>query len=153
MDSMRGMLSRAEGAGSSSRGARDGASEGSRLEGFLGDPSHVEGRARVSTRVRVTASEGGGDGDGIPLPPSVETAKRGRERISPKAPGSLEDENKRLHPKNRGGMTVRLGGLGRRLTPYTPTSQWGWGSAKGPGRGRLFGGPTGFTGCIYYPIT
>jgi len=79
MDSMRGMLSRAEGAGSSLRGVRDGASEGSGPGGLLGDPPYVKGRARASTRVHGTASDGGGGGDGFPLPPSVETATRGRE--------------------------------------------------------------------------
>jgi len=83
MDSMREMLSRAEGAGSSSRGAHDGASEGSGPGGLLGDAPHVEGRASVSTRVRGTASDGGGGGDGLPFPPSVETATRGRERVFP----------------------------------------------------------------------
>jgi len=63
MDSMRGMMSRAQGAGSSSRGIRDGASEGSWPSGLLGDRPHVEGRARVSTRVRGSASDGGRDGD------------------------------------------------------------------------------------------
>jgi len=63
MDSMRGMLARAEGAGSSSRDVCDGASEGSGPSGLLGDPPHVEGRARVSTRVCGTASDGGGGGE------------------------------------------------------------------------------------------
>jgi len=89
MDSMRGMLSRAQGAGPSSRGIRDGASEGSGPSGPSGDPPHVEGRARVSTRVRGTASDGEGDGVGFPFPPSVETATRGRERVSPRVPGPL----------------------------------------------------------------
>jgi len=89
MDSMRGMLPRAQGAGSSSRGIRDGASEGSGPSVLLRNPPHVEGRARVSTRVRGTAIDGGGDGDGFPFPPSVEPATRGRERVSPRVPGHL----------------------------------------------------------------
>ena len=80
-------MSRAQGAGFSSRGVRDGASEGSGPSGLLGDPPHVEGRARVSTRVRGTASDGVGDGDGFPFPPSVETATRVRERVSPRKAG------------------------------------------------------------------
>jgi len=66
------MLSRAQGAGSSSRGVRDGSSKGSGPSGLLGDRPLVEGRARVSSRVLGTASDGGGDGDGFPFPPSVE---------------------------------------------------------------------------------
>jgi len=80
-------MSRAQGAGSSSRGIRDGASEGSGLSGRLGDRPHVEGRAHVATRVRGTASDGGGDDDGLPFPPSFATATRGRERVWPRVPG------------------------------------------------------------------
>jgi len=81
------MISLAQGAGSSSRGIRDGASEGSGQSGLSGDPPHLESRARVSTRVRGTASDGGGDSDGFPFPSSVETATKSRERVSPKMPG------------------------------------------------------------------
>jgi len=102
MVSMRGMLSRAEGAGSSSRGVHDGASEGSGTGGLLGDPPHVEGRARVSTRVRGTASDGGGGGDGLQFPPSVETATRGRERVSPRVPGPLGGGGQEVPPQEQG---------------------------------------------------
>ena len=43
--------------------------------------------ARVSTRVRGIASDGGGDGGEVPFTPSVSTATRGRERVSPRMPG------------------------------------------------------------------
>jgi len=113
MDSMRGMLSRAEGAGSSSRGVRDGASEGSGPGGLLGDPPHVKGRTRVSTRVRGTASDGGGGGDGLPFPPSVETATRGRERVSPRVPGPLGGGGQETPPQEQG----QYDGLARRDRP------------------------------------
>jgi len=102
MDSMTGLLARAEGAGSSSRGVRDGASESLGPGGFLGDPPHVEGRARVSTRVRGTASDGGAGGDGFLFPPSVETATRGRERVSPKVPGPLGGGGQEVPPQEQG---------------------------------------------------
>jgi len=132
MDSMRGMLSRAQGAGSSSRGVRHGASEGSGPSGLYGDPSHVEGRALVSTRVRGTASDGDGDGYGFPFPPSVETATRGQERVSPRVPGPLGGGEKEVPPQEQGqydgqARPSRPAGL-----PHTPPSQWGWGSARGP---------------------
>jgi len=78
-DSMRGMQSRAQGAGSSSRGIRDGASEGSGPSGLLGDPPHVEGLENVSKRVRGTASNGGADGREFLAPASFATATWGRE--------------------------------------------------------------------------
>jgi len=111
MESMRGMLSRAEGAGSSSRGVRDGASECSGPGGILGDPPHVDGRARVSTRVCGTASDGGGGGDGFPFPPSVETATRGRERVSPRVPGPLGGGGQPHTPPHVSGVGVPQGAL------------------------------------------
>jgi len=87
MDSMSGKMSRAQGAGSSSRGIHDGASEGSGPGGLLGDPSHVKVCARVFTRVRGTVSDGGGDADGPPFPPSFATATRGQDRVSPRVLG------------------------------------------------------------------
>jgi len=78
---------RAQGARSSSRGIRDGSSEGSGPSGLLGDPPYVRGHARVSTRVRGTASDGGGDRGEVPFTPSVATATRGRGRVSPRMPG------------------------------------------------------------------
>jgi len=99
LDSMRGMMSRAKGAGSSSREIRDGASEGSGPSGLLGDPPHIEGRARVSARVRGTASDEGRDSDGFPFPPSAETATRGRERVSPRVPGPLGGHEQDVPPQ------------------------------------------------------
>jgi len=132
------MLSRAKGAGSSSRGVHDEASEGSGPGGLLGDPPHVEGRARVSTRVRNTASDGGGDGDGPPFPPSVETATRGRERISPRAKGSLGGREPEVAPEEQGrydGQTrrARLAGL-----PHRPPQVSGVGVPQGTLEGDAF---------------
>jgi len=107
------MSSRAERAGSSSRGVHDGASEGSGPGGLLGDPPHVEGLARMSTRVRGTASDGGGGGDGLPFPPSDETATRGRERVSPRVPGPLGGGGKEVPPQEQG----QYDGRARRDTP------------------------------------
>jgi len=99
MDSMRRMLARVDGAGSSSRGVRDGASEGSGPGGLSGDPTHVEGRARVSTRVRGSESDGAGGGDGLSFPTSVETATRGRERVSPRVPRPLGGGGQEVPPR------------------------------------------------------
>jgi len=120
MDSMRGMLSRAEGAGSFSRGVRDGASEGSGPGGLLGDPPYAEGRARVSTRVRGTASDGGGGGDGFPFPPSVETATRGRERVSYRVPGPLGGGGQKVPPQEQGQYDGRARRARPAGLPHTP---------------------------------
>jgi len=120
MDSMRGMLSRAKGSGSSSRGVRNGAIEGSGPGGLLGDPPHVEGRARVSTRVRGTASDRGGGVDGFPFPPSVVTATRGRERVSPRVPGPLGGGGQEVPPQEQGqydGRDLRARPAGLPDTP------------------------------------
>jgi len=98
MDSMGGMSSRAKGAGSSSRGVHDGASEGSGPGGLLGVPPHVEGRALVATRLRGTASDEGGGGDGLPFPSSDATATRGRERLFPRVLGSLGGGGQEVPP-------------------------------------------------------
>jgi len=143
MNSMRGILSRAEGAGSSSRGVRDGASEGSGPSGLLGDSPHVECRARVSKRVRGTASDGGGGADGFPFPPSVETATRGRDRFSPRVPGPLGGGNKQSCPENRGRMAVRLGGLGPWAYLKHPHKSVGFGLREGPKKMASFRRPYG----------
>jgi len=135
MDSMRGMLSGAEGAGSSSRGVRDGASEGSRPGGLLGDPPHVEGRARVSTRVRGTARDGGGGGDGLPFFPSVETATRGRERVSPRVPRPLGGGGQEVPPQEPGQYDGRARRARPAGLPHTPTQV----SAVGVPQGALEG--------------
>jgi len=113
MDSMRGILSRAEGAGSSSRGVHDGASESSGPGGLLGDPHYVKGRARVFTRVRGTASDGGGGGGGFPFPPSVETATRGQERVSPRVPRPPGGGGQEVSPREQG----QYDGQARRARP------------------------------------
>jgi len=127
MDSMRGMLSRAEGAGSSSRGVRDGASEGSGPSGLLRDPPHVEGRARVS-----------GGGDGFPSTPSVETATRGRERVSPRVPGPLVGGGQEVPPQEQG----QYDGRDRRARPaglrHTPPQVSGVGVQQGALEGDAF---------------
>jgi len=138
MDSMRGMLSRAQGAGSSSRRVRDGAREGSGPSGPLGDPPHVEGRARLSTRVRGTASDGGGDGDGFPFPPSVETATRGPERISPTVPGPFGGVGQEVPPQEQGqydGQARRDRPVG---LPHTPPQVSGVGVPQGALEGDAF---------------
>jgi len=120
MDSMRGMLSSAEGAGSSSRGVRDGASESSGTSGLLGDPPHVQGRARVSTRVRGTASDGGAGGDGFSFPPSDETATSGRERVSPRVPGPLGGGGQEVPPQKQGQYDARAWRARPAGLPHTP---------------------------------
>jgi len=138
MDSMRGLLSRAEGAGSSSRGVRDGASEVSGPEDLLGDPPHVEGRVRESTRVCGTDSDGGGGGDGLPLPPSVETATRGRERVSPRVPRPLGGGGQEYPPQEQG----QYDGQARRARPagllHTPPQVSWVGVPQGALEGEAF---------------
>jgi len=138
MYSMRGMLSSAEGAGSSSRGVHDEASEGSGPGGLLGDPPHVEGRAHVSTRVCGTASDGGGDGDGFPFPPSVETSTRGRERVSPRVPRPLGGGGQEVPPQEQGqydGQTRRARPDG---LPHKPPQVSGVGVPQGAFEGDAF---------------
>jgi len=138
MVSMRGMLSRAESAGSSSRGIRDGASEGSGPGGTLGDAPHVEGRARVSTRVRGTASDGGGGGDGLLSPPSVETATRGRERVSPRVPGPLGGGGQEVPPQEQGQYDGRARRARPAGLPHTPPQVSGVGVPQGALEGDAF---------------
>jgi len=138
MESMRGMLSCAEGAGSSLRGVRDGASEGSGPGGILGDPPHVEGRARVSTRVRGTVSDGGGGGDGFPFPPSVETATMGRERVSPRVPGPLGGGGQEVSPQEQGQYDGRARRARPAGLPHTPPQVSGVGVSQGDLEGDAF---------------
>jgi len=135
---MRGMLSRAEGAGSFPRGVRDGASEGSGPGGLFGDPPHVEGRARVSKRVRGTASDGGGGGDGLPFPPSVETATRGRERVSPRVPGPLGGGGQELPPQEQEQYDGRARRARPAGLPHTPPKVSGVGVPQGALEGDAF---------------
>jgi len=138
MDSMSRMLSRAENADSSARGVRDGASEGSGLGGLLEDPPHVEGRARVSTRVRGTASDGGGGGDGLPFPPSVETATGGRERVSPRMPGPLGGGGQEVPPQEQGQYDGRARRARPAGLPHTPPQVSGVGVLQGALEGDAF---------------
>jgi len=143
MDSMRGMLSLAEGAGFSSRGFRDGSSAGSGPSGLLRDPPHVEGRVRVSTRVRRTASDGGEAVTDSRFPLLLRPPQ-GVESESPPEfwdPWGVED--KRSHPKNRGSMTVGLGGLGPPAYPIHPHKSVELGCRKRPWKGTPFRRPYG----------
>jgi len=131
-------MSRAPGAGSSARCICDGASEGSRPSGLLGDPPSVEGRAHVSTSVRVTASDGGGDGDGFPFPPSVATSTRGRERVSSRVPGHLWGGGQEVQPEEQGqndGQCRRARPAG---LPDTPPQVSGVGVPHGALEGDAF---------------
>jgi len=138
MDSMRAMISRADGAGFFSKGIRDGASEGSGPSGVFGDPPHVKGRARVSTRVRGTASDGRRDGDGFPLPPPFETATRGPERVSPRVPGPLGGGGQEVPPQEQrtyDGQARRARPVG---LPYTSPQVSGVGVPQGALEGHAF---------------
>ena len=97
--------------------------------------------------------ERGGGGDGLPSPPSVETATRGRDRVSPRVPGPLGVEDKRSHPKNRGSMTVGHGGLGPPAYPIHPHKSVGLGSRKGPWKGTPFRRPCGNHWMLFLPVT
>jgi len=113
-------MSRAEGVGSSSGGIRDGACEGSGPSGLLGDRPQVEGRARAFKRVRGTASDGGGGGDGLPFRPSVATARKGRERVSPRVPGPPGGREQTVPTEKQGqydGQAPRARPAG---LPHTP---------------------------------
>jgi len=138
MDSMRGMLSRAEGAGSSSRGVHDEASEGSGPGGLLGDPPQVEGRAHVSMRVRGSASDGGGGGDRLPFPPSVETATRGRERVSPRVPRPLGGGGREVPPQEQGQYDGRARRARPAGLPHIPPQVRGVGVPQGALEGDAF---------------
>jgi len=138
MDSMRGMLSRAKGAGPSSRGVHVEASEGSGPGGLLGDPPHVEGRARVFTRVWSTASDGGGGGEGFPSPPAVETATRGRERVSPRVPGPLGGGGQEIPPQEQGQYDGRARWARPAGLPHTPPKVSGVGDPQRAMEGDAF---------------
>jgi len=67
---------------------------------------------------------------------------QGVERESPpecRDPWGVED--KRSHPKNRGSMTVGLGGLGPPAHPIHPHTSVGLGFRKEPWKGTLFRWP------------
>ena len=69
---------------------------------------------------------------------------KGVERESPpERRGPLGGENQRLHPKNRGGMTVGLGGLGPSAYPIHPHQSVGLGFRKGSWKGTPFRRPHG----------
>jgi len=141
MDSMRWMLSRAEGAGFSSRGVRDGASECSGPGGLLGDPPHwrvARAFPRECVAPRTTEARAVMDSrSSLLLIPA-----QGVER---ECPPEFQDrwgvEDKRSHPKNRGSMTVGLGGLGPPAYPIHPHKCVGLGFRKGPWKGTPFRRP------------
>jgi len=138
MNSMKGMLTRRQGAGSSSRGVRDGARERSGPSALLGDPPHVQGHARVSTIVCCTASDGGGDGCGFPLRLSVQTATRGRERVSPRVPRPLGGRGQEVPPQEQGqydGQARRARPVG---LPHTPPQVSGVRAPQGALEGDAF---------------
>jgi len=143
MDNMRGMMSRAQDVGTSLQGIRDGASAGSGPSGLLGDPPHVEGRARVSTRVRGTASDGGGDGEGLSLPPSFATAIRGREQVSPGAPGPPGGREQAVPSQEQGPYDVQARSSRPVGLPIHPDKSVGLALRKGPSKGMLFRRPYG----------
>jgi len=69
---------------------------------------------------------------------------QGVERESPpecRDPWGVED--KKSHPKNRGNMTVGLGGLGPPAYPIHPHKSVGLGFRKGPWKGAPFWRPYG----------
>jgi len=143
MDSMREMLSRAEVAGSASQGVRDGTSEGSGPGGLLG--SLLMWRvARACPRecVAPRATEAGAVTDS--RSPLLLRPPQGVERESPpefRDPWGVED--KRSHPKNRGSMTLGLGGLGPPAYPIHPYKSVGLGFRNGPWKGTPFRRPYG----------
>lgn len=79
--------SHAQGAGSSSRGLRDGAGESSGPNRSLGYPPHVEGRDCMIPRVRGTENDVGGDGKESLFPTRCVTDTRGLGGVSSGAPG------------------------------------------------------------------
>jgi len=132
MDSMRGKMFRAQGGGSSSRGIREGASDGSGPSGPLGDPPHVEGRARVSTGKRGSASDGGGDGAEFSFPLLLRRPQGVESECPPECRGLLGGGNKQSRRKKRGRMTVWLGGLCPWVYAVHPHKSVGLGLRKGP---------------------
>jgi len=92
----------------------------------------------VFTRVRGTASDGGGGRDELPSPPSVETATRGRERVSPRVPGPLGGGGQEVPPQEQG----RYDGRARRARPtglpHTPPQVSGVGVPQGALEGDAF---------------
>ena len=75
-------------------------------------------------------------------PPLLLRPPQGVERESPpecRDPWGVED--KRSHPKNRGSMTVGLGGLGPPAHPIHPHTSVGLGFRKEPWKGTLFRWP------------
>jgi len=108
-------LSRAQGAGLSSRGIHDGDRESSEKSVLVGAAPHVEGRARVSTRMSCTTSDGGEDGRGFPFPHPAATDTWGRDGGSPVVWGFLEVDNEQSRPKHRGRMMHGPSGRGPRV--------------------------------------
>ena len=77
-------------------------------------------------------------------PPLLLRRPHGVERESPpecRDPWGVED--RRSHPKNRGGITVGLGGLGPPAYPIHPHKSVGLGFRKGPWKGTPFRQPYG----------
>jgi len=143
MDSMGGMSSRAKGAGSSSRGVHDGASEGSGPGGLLGSLLMwrvARSWPRDCVAQRATKAEAVTDSRSLLLmrPP------QGVERdSSPECWDPWGVEDKRSHPKNRGSMTIGLGGLGPPAYPIPRHKSVGLGFRKGPRKGAPFRRPYG----------
>jgi len=138
MESMRGTQSRAQGAGSSSRGIRDGASEGSRQSGLLGDPCHVQGRERVSTRVRGTESDGGGDGRGFPFPLHFATDTVCREGGAPGVPRLPGGREPAVSTQAQGPYDFRARRDRPVGLPHTPPQVSGVGASQGALEGDAF---------------
>jgi len=141
MDSMRGMQSRAQGADSFSRGIRDGVREGSEPSDLSGDPPHVEGRERLSTRVRGTASDLEGDEREFLFPPPFARATRVEQESPLECRSFLVGGNKQSRPKHRGLRTVRPGGVGPWVYPLHPHKSMGLGLRKEAERGTTFRRP------------
>jgi len=91
----------------------------------------VEGRARVSKRVRGTASDEGGHGDGFPFSLYVETATGGRERVSPRVLGPPGERKQAVLSQEQGpydGQAPRARPVG---LPHTPPQVSGVGARQG----------------------
>jgi len=141
MDSMRGMQSRAQGADSVSRGIRDGARDGSGPRGLSGDPPHVEGRERLSTRVLGTASDLEGDERELLFPPPFARATRVEHESPLECRSFLGGGNQQSRTKHRGLMTVRPGGVGPWVYPLHLHKSVGLGLRKEAERGTTFRRP------------